>query len=129
MHHFRTAGIVADHAESTRARALRKLHLQAGIEVEEAQGQDTAAILDVAHELAPPAVEDGALHDAALDHHWLPRRRFVDREQPRLVVVTQRQVQDQVEWPRDAQLGEQRQGRLAYARWKQGWRARRRIGA
>ena len=75
------------------------------IKVEETQRQHAAAILDVADQLAPRAILDVRFHHVALDQDRLARRRLAERVEPRLVVVAQRQVQDEIEFAVDAQLG------------------------
>ena len=76
----------------------------ARVEVEETQLEHAGAVLDVAHELAPRAVLDGGVDHLAFHQHRHARRRRVDRVERGLVVVAQRQVQDEIELARDAEL-------------------------
>jgi hypothetical protein len=107
---------VADLAERAHAGAGGELLQLALVEIEEAQRQHAAAVLDMAGELAPRAILDVAFDDLAFDQHRLARRRFVQGIEPRLVVVAQRQVEHEIELGGDAELGQPRQDRVAQSR-------------
>src|SRR5688572_31172543 len=104
MRHLGPAGSAPDLPECPRALSLGEPRLETGVEMKKPQGQQAAAVLDMADELAAAPELDAGLDDIALDQHRLPHRGFTDSVEPRLVVVAQREVQHQVERAQDAQL-------------------------
>ena len=99
-------------AEGAHARAGDQCLRLAAVEIEEAHIQKTAAVLDLAHQLAPRAVGDLTVDHRALDLHRHAFMRLGDGREPGFVLVTQRQMQHQIELAADAQFCEFRlQGR------------------
>ncbi|MOA27173.1 hypothetical protein D3C78_1480260 [compost metagenome] len=72
--------------------------------MDEAQHQLAALVLDLHHQLPPRAELHLALRHLALHQHRLAVRRLGDRVEVGLVLVTQRQVQHQIEATADAEL-------------------------
>src|SRR5688572_470089 len=104
MRHLGPTGTVPDLPECPRALSFREPRLETGVEMKKPQGQQAAAVLDMAEELAATPELDAGLDDIAFDQDRLPHRGFTDSVEPRLVVVAQRQVQHQVEPVLDAEL-------------------------
>ena len=106
MHHL--------HAEITHARLAQRadlfadgeLLLLARIEVEEAQEEDAAVILQLADQAAPRAISHFAVDDLALHLHARARDKIGDAPQRGLILVAQRQMQHQIEALVDAEFGE-----------------------
>jgi hypothetical protein len=106
MRHLGTGPALADLSERAHACAHGELLQLARVEIEEAQRQQAAAVLEVADQLPPAAILDVAARDPPFHQHGLARRRLGERVEPRLVVVAQRQVQYEAELAADAELGE-----------------------
>ena len=67
------------------------------VEVQEAQQQFVAAVVDAHQQLAPGALLDAAVGHLALDLRDVAVARVGDRHEPGLVLVAQRQVQREVD--------------------------------
>jgi hypothetical protein len=106
MDHLRAEEALPDLPHDAYARIGGQRPALALVKVEEAHRQAPAAVVDFADELAPGAKPDLGLHHGALDLDGVARQRLVDRRDAGLVLVAQRQVQDQVGQAREAQLSE-----------------------
>jgi hypothetical protein len=83
-----------------------ELFLLAGIKIQKAQIQFAAAVLEAAHQRAARTKSDLAVGDDTLHLHRFARLHGGDRREAGLVLVTQRQMQQQVGAVLDAELGE-----------------------
>ena len=107
MHHFRAEVPQAHAAESANDVADGEQLDLVAVEIEEAQRQRiTAVVGNAAHQLAFRAVLDVAIGHRALHLQFLARHRVADRTQRRFIVVTQRQMQHQIELAGNAELAE-----------------------
>ncbi len=99
-----TAADVAAHAQPLADRHLLDLR---AVEVQEAQHQLAAVLVAQAHQqLAARAIGDLVVVDHALGLRELAGQQFAHRRKGGLVLVAHRQVQDQVDRTREAELGE-----------------------
>ncbi len=121
VHHLRTEKTRARFAEGAHARARDQRLRLAAVEIEEAHIQKSAAVLDLAHQLAPRAVGDLTVDHRALDLHRHAFMRLGYGREPGFVLVPQRQMQHQIELAADAQF---REFRLQRRRGGQGRRRR-----
>ena len=110
MHHFRAEEPVTDLAERAYELAWRELFHLARIEIEEAQREHASAIFHVAYELPSGPELHVAFDNAPLNEYVLGRGCITDRVDARFVVVTQRQMENQVDLTRNAETCEVREG-------------------
>src|SRR3954464_5846510 len=119
MHDFEPVMTVADFSEDTYAIAPRKRLLMARVEGKEAQHElrsraaQCAIVFDQRDELATRPVLHVAPQDDAFRLHRITGAELRERRQMRMVVITQRQMQDEVFVPEDAQSHELRRNSVA----------------
>ncbi len=96
MHDFQAHRSAARLAEAADARAARQAILLLRGKVKETQGQKAGTIRDPAQHLPPAAKHNlGQLH-LALDRRPLSRAQLPQRDDPRAILVTQRQEEQQI---------------------------------
>ncbi len=78
----------------------------ARIEIEESQGEFAASVTDPHDKLPARPEDDLAVEHGALDLHRRAGGRLRDRDDARLVLVAQRQMQNEIEILVDADPGE-----------------------
>ena len=97
MNHLVAVKPVFDFAHGTDAFADRHLLLMAGVKVYETQKKDAAGIVgDLDNQLLARFEHYFLMNDLALDLTRHADRRILNRHDVRLVLVTQRQVQNQI---------------------------------
>ena len=78
MHHFRTEEALPYFAERANARTGLEMFDLTAVEAEKSQRHRTAAVFEVAHQLAARAVLDVALDHRGFDQHLAPGGRIFD---------------------------------------------------
>ena len=87
-------------------RARNERLLLARIEIEESKGEFAVCVANPHDKLPARAEDDLAVEHRGLDLHRHAGRHLRDRHYARLVLIAQRQVQDEIEIPVDADPGE-----------------------
>lgn len=107
MHDLEPEETAADVAANTQPLADRHLLDLRAVEVQEAQHQLAAVLVAQSHQqLAARAIGDLVVVDRALGLRELAGQQFAHRREGGLVLVAHRQVQNQVDRAREAELGE-----------------------
>ena len=104
MHHLAPEEAATQLAAHAQTLARRHGLLLRGVEVEEAQHQLAAAVLQRHEQLAARALLDAASDHHAFNLHRLGLARLRDRHHARLVFIAQRQVQGEVDVAQQAEL-------------------------
>ncbi len=108
-------GAGAGLAEAAHPAAGLELLLLGRREVEEAQAEDAAAVLEAHQQAAPPAAHHLGGHHLALHHRLVAGAQGADGGDAGAVLVAQGEVEEQVGDGGDAQPGQLRRQRLADA--------------
>jgi len=108
MHHLQPVITHARLADCAYLLAFRKQLLLAGVKIQEAQIQFAAVVLQAANQRAARAEGYFAVRDDALHLRVHAGLHRVDRREMGLVLVAQRQMQQQIGAMMDAELGELR---------------------
>ena len=106
MHHLQPVIPHTHLADGADLPACCELLLLAGIEIQEAQIQFAAVVLQAANQSAARAEGHFAVGDNALHLHGFAGLRGGNRRKMRLILIAQRQMQQQIGAMANAQLGE-----------------------
>jgi hypothetical protein len=106
MHHLEPEEAAARLAEQAHAPARRERFLLRGVEVEPARHQGAAVVGDPRHQLAARTQHHLATEHLALDLGGKAGAQPGNRGQPGLVLVAQRQVEQDIAWPAQVEPGQ-----------------------